>query len=279
MSQFREIVENCLAEHGYNLVESKVLETKDIKLEPRTEKQLLKIFCLDENELSEDKDENKNTLWLARNIYEKFIQKVKEGKYERTKFGGIVNINDLEIEFSITGKAGDGVYTKLNNKILVYTEKLNDLENDLNLRNGLIHEIVHSISYDDFNNFNNYISPETNKNEYLTQPLEFEANKIALCDYLVDQILKNLKQQMLTKDIDDSNKLQNYIDQILYNIMSNEKHTYYDFLSILHKKKKLNDFYSEIVETCIEYIQDHLAESTLYSVGNDFKQYLIESKS
>ena len=267
MSQFRKIVESILEENRKERL-------KDWLRHTTTSEYIYHIFHLDED-LTEDKNETTNSLWLARTIYNKFLDKINRKDYEKTKFGGIISLDDLDltIEFSITGRKGDGFYNKDNNNITIYIDDIKRLKNDPILINALIHEITHSVSYDDLNNYANYIKPDENRQKYLTQPLELEANKVALCDYLIRRVKEELKGQLLAKEINDVDALRKRIDRILEEISLNLSHLYFDFLNALNQDKVLfQEVYFEVLAVCIEYIQKHLDESIFYGGINEAKQ-------
>lgn len=267
MSQWRRIVESILEENRKE-------KLKDWLKHTTTPEYIYHIFHLDED-LTEDKSETMNSLWLARTIYNKFLDKIDRKDYKKTEFGGIVSLEDLnlELEFNITGRKGDGFYNKDDNDITIYVDDIKRLKNDPILINALIHEITHSISYDDLNNYANYIKPEENRQKYLTQPLELEANKVALCDYLIRRVKEELKGQLLAKEINDVNALRKRIDRILEEISLDLSHFYFDFLNTLSQDKVLfQEIYFEVLAVCIEYIQNHLDESTFYGGINEAKQ-------
>ena len=268
MSQWRKIVENILRENRKEQLKNWLKRTT-------TPEYIYHIFHLDVD-LTEDKDETTNSLWLARTIYNKFLDKINKKDYEKTKFGGIVNLDNLDllIEFSITGQKGNGYFDKQNNIIMVYIDEIDRLYNDPIFINALIHEITHSMSYDDLYNFTrNYITPEQDRSKYLTQPVELEANKVALCDYLIRQVKGQLKDELLTKEINDEEALRKRIDKILEEISINNQHFYFEFLHAVSKDKEVfQDIYFEVLAVCIEYIQNHLDESTFYGMINESKQ-------
>lgn len=267
MSQWRKIVEGILKENRKE-------KLKDWLRHITTPEYIYHIFHLDDD-LTEDKNETINSLWLARTIYKKFLDKIKNKQYKKTEFSGIVNLEDLnlELEFNITGRKGDGFYNKDDNDITIYVDDIKRLKNDPILINALIHEITHSVSYDDLNNYANYTKPEENRQKYLTQSLELEANEVALCDYLIRRVKEELKGQLLTKEINDVNALRKRIDRILEEISLNLSHFYFDFLNTLSQDKVLfQEIYFEVLAVCIEYIQNHLDESTFYGGINEAKQ-------
>ena len=270
MSEFRNLVESILKENRKDKIKEWLRATT-------TPEHIYHIFHLDE-ELDEDKDETKNSLWLANNIYKQILDKINKKDYEKTKFGGIVTLDnpELEIEFSITGRKGDGFYSKEDDKIIVYVEDINTFSEDENLEASLIHEIAHSMSYDDMNNYYNYISPENNREKYLTQPLEFEANKVALCNMIINKTLKTLKDEINKDEIDNSELLRKHIDAILYKISQDEKNHFNEFLKTVHKDKKaFQEMYFEIIVVCIEYIQEHLTESHNWALTNECRKINI----
>lgn len=282
MSEFRKIVEGVLRENKKNKIKAWLKQNT-------IPEYIYHIFGLDDIFI-ENKDETKNSLWLASNIYNEFLEKIHNNKYKKTKFGGIVNLKNfnLTIEFNITGRRGDGIFDKANNKITVYVESKKSFTEDEILENALIHEIAHVISYDDYNNFYNYIK-SNNRQKYLTQPVELEANKIALCNHLIKKVLKILKQNLLMSEVNNSDLLRKHIDNILQDISKDEKHIYYDFLVALNQDKKLfKEIYFEIVSVCIEYIQEHLIEShtiairdcskySEYTTSEEFLEILSEN--
>lgn len=267
MSKWERIVESILKENRKE-------KLKDWLRQTTTPEYIYHIFHLDEN-LTEDKNETTNSLWLARTIYKKFLDKIKNKQYKKTEFGGIVNLEDLnlELEFNITGRKGDGFYNKDDNSITIYIDDIKRLKDDPILINALIHEITHSVSYDDLNNYANYIKPEENRQKYLTQPLELEANKVALCDYLIRRVKEELKGQLLAKEINDVDALRKRIDRILEEISLDLSHFYFDFLNALSQDEKIfQEIYFEVLTVCIEYIQNHLDESTFYGGINEARQ-------
>lgn len=263
MSEFRKIVENILRKNEIKKFMKRLRQEV-------TPEYIYHIFHLDED-LKEDKSETKNLLWLAQQIYNQILDKIDNKKYKKTKFGGIVTLDnpDIEIEFNITGRMGDGFFSKEDNRIIVYVDDIKNLKDNDILENALIHEIVHSISYDDFNNYYNYIKPENNRDNYLTQPLEFEANKVSLCNYIVKKVLKTLKSEVSMEEIKDFDLLRKCIDKILSDISLDEYHFYWEFLKAVHQDKKaFEEMYFEIIETCVEFIQEHLTESHNWALTN-----------
>jgi len=264
MSKFRRIVEDVLQKHKKANIRKWLEETTTLE-------HVYHIFHLNKI-LVEDKDETKNSLWLAQQVYNQILDKIDSKDYQKTQFGGIIHLDipELDIEFSLTGREGDGFFSKQNNEIVVYAEDLNSFKDNETLETALIHEIAHSMSYDDMNNFSNYIKPEENREKYLTQPLEFEANKVALCNYIVKKTLKELKNKLSKEELYNRDLLRKHIDEILYDISQNQQSFYYEFLNAVHKDKKVfKELYFEIMETCIEYIQEHLSESYMQAASND----------
>lgn len=272
MSEFRKIVENILRKNEIK----KFMERLRQEVTPEY---IYHIFHLDED-LKEDKNETKNSLWLAQQIYNQILDKIDNKKYKKTKFGGIITLDnpDIEIEFNITGRMGDGFFSKEDNKIIVCVDDIKNLKDNDILENALIHEIVHSISYDDFNNYYNYTKPEDDRDNYLTQPLEFEANKVSLCNYIVKKVLKALKSEISMEEIKNFDLLRKRIDKILDDISLDEQGFYWEFLKAVHKDKKaFEEMYFEIVETCVEFIQEHLTESHNWALTNKWLHEDIHS--
>lgn len=267
MSEFREIVKEAFDENN-------IIST--IAIQPRTYEELCDIFNVS---LEEDKDDNKAYLYLAYDYYKKLLQKIDKRDYDILKSGALyIDLDDFTV-FIDNGNHGSYNYSNYdgeNKRIYLYTKDLDNIKDDIYFRSNFMHEVTHYLS--EFENDNsmlwNYSNYSDDKISYYTQPTEILSNKVAICDFMINLIKKSIRNNISEKDLLITEFIQKQIDRIIDTITSKKGFIYHEFFNALAKDKEaFKEFYKEIVETCIEYIEDNLQECTQYAMLND----LVES--
>lgn len=230
------------------------------------------------NVLSEDKNDNQTYLAIAYGYYKKLLEKIENKQYTITQSGALrIPIADFTVYLD-TGKNGNynhSHYSEDYDCLHVYTQDLNTIKNDFIFKSNFIHELIHhlantedlDITHDD------YIRPEDNELQYYIQPRELLSNKIAICDHIVGIIKDNIRNSIKEPDIKDRASIENFIKNILGKIIKSKGFLYYDFLQALSKDRKaFIEFYNDIVDTCVEYIQNNLKECNIYAIYNSLKE-------
>lgn len=270
MFEFREIVKEAFDENN-------IIST--IAIQPRTYEELCDIFNVSLEELEEDKDDNKAYLYLAYDYYKKLLQKIDKRDYDILKSGALyIDLDDFTV-FIDNGNHGSYNYSNYdgeNKRIYLYTKDLDNIKDDIYFRSNFMHEVTHYLS--EFENDNsmpwNYSNYSDDKISYYTQPTEILSNKVAICDFMINLIKKSIRNNISEKDLLITEFIQKQIDRIIDTITSKKGFIYHEFFNALAKDKEaFKEFYKEIVETCIEYIEDNLQECTQYAMLND----LVES--
>lgn len=274
MSEFREIVKEAFDENN-------IIST--IAIQPRTYEELCDIFNVSLEELEEDKDDNKAYLYLAYDYYKKLLQKIDKRDYDILKSGALyIDLDDFTV-FIDNGNHGSYNYSNYdgeNKRIYLYTKDLDNIKDDIYFRSNFMHEVTHYLS--EFENDNsmpwNYSNYSDDK-IYYTQPTEILSNKVAICDFMINLIKKSIRNNISEKDLLITEFIQKQIDRIIDTITSKKGFIYHEFFNALAKDKEaFKEFYKEIVETCIEYIEDNLQECTQYAMLNDLVESLKSIK-
>ena len=272
---FRQLVEKILIKNNIN---PETYNNFTNELENRTYDELLKIFGLKEN-IIEDID-NQSNIWLARHIYSEFLENIQNKQYIKIdKDLYEINVEDLTIILHTNFKNyNKSTYDYDKKEINVNTQfdiaEIIKIANDQILRSNLIHEIAHSFDFDGDTLSWNYKNFENDKNNYYTQKSEIQANKTAICDFIISFIINNLQQTLNIRDINNTKELQKYIDKMINYCINTKGMLYHEFFSALSKdKKEFKAFYEEIIIDCIKYIQTRFDECQIFSGYN----YLCEN--
>lgn len=230
------------------------------------------------NVLSEDKKDNQTYLALAYGYYKKLLEKIENAQYTITQSGALcIPIADFTVYLD-TGKHGSynrSHYSEEYDCLHVYTQDLNTIEKDFIFKSNFIHELIHHFAnVEDLDIIHkDYISVDEDELAYYTQPQELLSNKIAICDHIIGIIKDNIRNGIKEPDIKDRTSIENFIKNILGKIIKSKGFLYYDFLQTLSKDRKaFIEFYNEIIDTCVEYIQNNLKECNMYAIYNSLKE-------
>lgn len=250
------------------------------KIKVPSHEELCHIFNVD-NQLTEDKADNEAWIYLACSYYKIFMNKIKTHEYSKTTSGAYkINLGDIDIYVS-TGNDGTYNHSSYNSDwkcINLYTKDFKSVSSDYIFRSNFIHEITHYLSeHEDDNSFPwNYTRPEEDLIKYYTQPTELLADKISVCDFMIKLIEDDLRSTLRKEDLLTREALTSRIDSIIHAITSHRGFIYHEFFAALsNNPKAFLDFYMEIVDTCIDYVQHNLKECNIYAIYNE----LIESLS
>lgn len=251
------------------------------KIKVPSHEELCHIFNVD-NQLTEDKTDNEAWIYLACSYYKIFINKIKTHKYSKTTSGAYkVNLDDIDIYVS-TGNDGTYNHSSYNSDwkcINLYTKDFKSVSSDYIFRSNFIHEITHYLSeHEDDNSFPwNYTRPEEDLIKYYTQPTELLADKISVCDFMIKLIEDDLRSTLHKEDLLTREALTSRINNIIHAITSHRGFIYHEFFAALsNNPKAFLDFYMEIVDTCIDYVQHNLKECNIYAIYNELVESLSE---
>lgn len=251
------------------------------KIKVPSHEELCHIFNVD-NQLTEDKIDNEAWIYLACSYYKIFINKIKTHKYSKTTSGAYkVNLDDIDIYVS-TGNDGTYNHSSYNSDwkcINLYTKDFKSVSSDYIFRSNFIHEITHYLSeHEDDNSFPwNYTRPEEDLIKYYTQPTELLADKISVCDFMIKLIEDDLRSTLHKEDLLTREALTSRINNIIHAITSHRGFIYHEFFAALsNNSKAFLDFYMEIVDTCIDYVQHNLKECNIYAIYNELVESLSE---
>lgn len=230
------------------------------------------------NNLVEDKDDNQTYLAMAYGYYKSLLKKIENKQYTITQSGALrIPVADFVVYLDVgkNGSYNHNHYDEDYECLHVYTQDLQNIKKDFIFKSNFVHELTHhftevedlDMTYDD------YIKPEDNELQYYTQPRELLSNKIAISDHIIGIIKDNIRGNIKEPDIKDRNSIENFIKGILGKIIQSKGFLYYNFLQALSKdRKQFLDFYNEIVDTCVEYIQNNLHECTQYAIYHTIQE-------
>lgn len=252
------------------------------KIKMPSHEELCYIFNVD-NTLTEDKTDNEAWIYLACSYYKMLMNKIKVHDYTKATSGAYkVNLDDIDVYIS-TGNDGTYNHSSYDSDwkcINLYTKDFKSISYDYIFRSNFIHEITHYLSEHENDNSLpwNYIRPEEDLIKYYTQPTELLADKISICDFMIKLIEKNLRSTLHKDDLLTTEALTTRIDDIIHAITSNPGFIYHEFFAALSNDPKVFiDFYMEIVDTCIDYVQHNLKECNIYAIYNELVESFLES--
>ena len=268
MSNWENIVKNILNENN-------IISLTAVKIP--SYKKLCEIFNIIES-LEEDSKDNEAWLRIAYDYYKKLLKKIENKEYTKCQLETIlINLDNLLvfIDYDDTGSYNQSYYNSDNKTIYLYAKNIQNLKEDIYFRSNFIHEITHYLSeFEDDNQLSwNYVDSAEDEIKYYTQPTELLSNKIAVCDFLINLIEKNINKYITRNSLLNTEKLQEKINEILEKITAQPGFLYHNFLKALGRnEQELKDFYKEIIDTCIQYIQNNLQECSNYAFYNYLKE-------
>lgn len=240
----------------------------------RSYEESCKIFNVDLN-LQEDSRENHTYLYLAHDYYKRLLNQIaKIRKNHRQTDHYKIQLDDVTVYISC-GKNGDynhSYYDPENKDIEVYAKNINTIKDDPFFRSNFMHEITHYLSQNENDDMllHNYTKEDEDVLKYYTQPTELLLNKIAISDFIFNQIKIDVLRNMNTMDIKSQDALQRRIDQFINAFVSNKGFIYHEFFNYLAKDQQLfKEFYEELQETIITYIEHSFSEAKTYCILND----------
>ena len=255
MSKFADLIEKILQEKQQNLNEK-----IDITPLPRTYEELLHIFCLD-TAIKENIDDIQTNVSKARELYHLIINKIKNKEYITEDDKKIIYLNDLTIIIDENTDYNKAYYNNEYKTISLYTDNINEIQGDALFRANLIHELTHYLTQDKFNK-DTYIQPEEDITKYYTQPNELDAYTSSIADLIIKSVKQEIRYHTTTKSIFNNKELiQKRLDSKKEKSVKQNFFIYKGFLETLQKdKEKFQNFYTEIIEACLQYINKNLNE-------------------
>lgn len=268
---FGERVKNSIAEQ---------IEIIPGKIKVPSYEELCHIFNVDKK-LTEDKADNEAWIYLACSYYKMLMNKIKVHDYIKTTSGAYkINLGDIDVYVS-TGNNGTYNHSSYNPDwkcINLHTKDFNTISSDYIFRSNFIHEITHYLSeHEDDNSMPwNYTKADEDLIKCYTQPTELLADEVSVCDFMIKLIEDDLHSTLHKADLLTTEALTARINKVIHVITSNPGFIYHEFFAALsNDPKAFVDFYTEIVDTCIDYIQHNLKECNIYAIYNE----LVESLS
>ena len=246
----------------------------------RSYRLLLSDLGLD-HRLKEDADENQSYIAMAEIYYKQFLDKIKAKKYAKTQSGALeIELDNFTVYLHIgdDGSYNHSHYSDGYNTLDIHTDDLDKIENDRFTKSAFIHELAHHIEkLEDSESIHlDYTKYDEDEVKYYTQPSEIFANKIAICNFIIDQVKSNIQTTIQVKDLKDEQSLREYIKKLFEIIITSKGFLYYNFLQALSKDQKaFMEFYNEMLDTCVKYIQNDLKESNfVFAVCNSITEAL-----
>ena len=96
------------------------------------------------------------------------------------------------------------------------------------------------------------------------------ADTISIFAFIIKLIEINLRSTLHKADVLTTEALTTRVDDIIHAITSNPGFIYHEFFAALsNDPKAFIDFYVEIVDTCIDYVQHNLKECNIYAISNE----------